>query len=170
MNERFKTSFLFSQSTWNQRIKLEPVTSRVKKNPNPATVGVLFVDSHRRIVSLNRKLIEMWGLPQSLIEEQNDRQAVKFISSQFENPKSFLREVSEIYEQMDLEIHDWAFLKDGRIFERQTCPQRLEGEIVGRLWRFREIPNYIRLSDLTLLPEDTASSPRLPPRLACIGS
>ena len=154
MNECVLTSFLFSQCTWDQRIKLKPVTSRVKKNTSPATAGVLFVDNNRRIVSLNRKLIEMWSLPQSLIEEQNDRQVVKFLSLRFEDPRSFLREVREIYEQMDLEIHDWVFLKDSRIFERQTCPQWLEGEIVGRLWRFREIPNYIRLNDLTFLRED----------------
>ena len=154
MNEQIFTSLISSQSAWDQRIKLESVTSRVKKNPNPATAGVLFVDSNRRIVSLNRKLIEMWGLPQSLIEEQDDRQAVKFISFQFEEPRSFLREVRKIYEQMDLGIHDLVFLKDGRIFERQTNPQRLEGKIVGRLWRFREISNYIRLNDLTFLRED----------------
>lgn len=149
MKERFFTSFLFSQSAWNQQIKLEPAASRVKKNTNSTTAGILVVDNNRRVVTLNRKLIEMWSLPQSLIGERNDIQAVKFIALRFENPNSFLGEVEGIYEQMDLEIHDYVFLKDGKIFERYTSPQWLEGEIVGRLWRFREIFNYIRLNDLT---------------------
>ena len=168
MNECFFTPFLDSQSAWNQLIKLESVTSRVKENLNQATAGILFVDSNRRIISLNRKLIEMWGLPQCLIEEQNDVQAVKFISSRFENPRSFLGEVRKIYEQMDLEIHDLVFLMDGRIFERQTSPQRLEGKIVGRLWRFREFFNYNRLNDLTFLREDAAPSSWLSSKLMCI--
>lgn len=134
------------------------------KNPNPATTGVLVVDNNRMIVSLNRKFIEMWGLPQPLIKEQNDRQAVKSVSSQLENPKSFLEEVREIYEQMDLEIYHWLFLRDGRIFERYTSPQCLEGEIVGRLWKFREISNYTKLNNLTFFREDDVPNLRLPPK------
>lgn len=71
-----------------------------------AAVGILVVDNQRRIVSLNRNFIEMWRLPKHLIVSQNEDQALEFVSSQFEEPKSFLKDVREVNRRLDLEIHD----------------------------------------------------------------
>ena len=104
-----------------------------------ALAGLLVVDSNRRIVSLNRKFIEMWSFPKHLIVSLDEELALEFASLQLKNPKSFLKEVKEIYRAMELEIHDTIKLKDGRMFERHSMPQRLENKNVGRIWIFREI-------------------------------
>ena len=114
--------------------------SRVKKEKSWTNAGIFVVDNKRKIVSLNRKLISMWSLPQQIVTSQNDWQVVKFISKRCENSANFLIDVRKIYEQIDLEVHDSIKLKDGRIFEYITTPQWLEGKIVGRIWRFCEIP------------------------------
>ncbi|OYE02677.1 hypothetical protein [Nostoc sp. 'Peltigera membranacea cyanobiont' 232] len=105
-----------------------------KIQPNAA--GILVVDSNRTMVSLNRNFLDLWSLSKHLIMSRDDEQVLKFVCKQFEYPKSFFKEVKEIYMQQHLEIHDTIQLKDGRIFERHSQPQWLEDKYVGRLWMF----------------------------------
>ena len=91
------------------------------------------------MVSLNRKFISMWNLSRAIVSSRSDRQAIELVSKQFEDPASFFRETSRIYEQIDLEICDLIKLKDGQVFKRMTKPQWLGEQIVGRIWEFQPI-------------------------------
>lgn len=104
-----------------------------------ANAGIVVVDSSRRMVSLNRRFIEMWSFPQHIIVSQNEGQALELASSLVENSDLFLHRIQEIYMHTDLEAYDTFKLKDGRMFERCSLPQYLEDQCVGRIWKFREI-------------------------------
>jgi len=123
--------------------------SRLSQGRSQTTAGLLVVDNQRKMVSMNRKFIELWSLPKYLIMSQDDDQALEFVSEQFEEPKSFLKEVRELYLQPDLEIHDTIKLKDGRRFERHLQPQWLGDKNVGRIWGFCEMTEF-------KLPNDSA--------------
>ncbi|HCF26932.1 MAG TPA: hypothetical protein DEV81_06920 [Cyanobacteria bacterium UBA11049] len=101
--------------------------------------GILIVDSNRRMVSLNRKFIDMWDVPQQIIVSQNEEKALELASLLVEDANSFLNSVAKLYIHTELEIYDTIKLKDGRMFERHSRPQWLENKNVGRIWRFREI-------------------------------
>lgn len=105
--------------------------------------GILVVDSNRTMVSINRNFLDLWSLSKNLVVLRDDKMMLKSVCEQFEYPKTFFKEVQEIYSQYNLEIHDTITLKDGRIFERHSQPQRLEGEYVGRLWIVCCITNSI---------------------------
>jgi hypothetical protein len=113
--------------------------------------GILVVDSNRRLVSLNRRLIEMWGFPKHLIASQDEKLALEFASSQMKNPNSFLKKVQKIYIDMEIEVHDTIKLKDGRIFERYSMPQRLEDTNVAIIWTFREIAGWNSKQELSII-------------------
>lgn len=113
--------------------------SYLSQAKSQALAGILLVDNNRRIVSLNRRFIEMWSFPKHLIVSLDDDLALEFASLQFKNPKSFLKKVQEIYIDTELEVYDTIKLKDSRMFERQSMPQYLEDKCVGRIWKFREM-------------------------------
>lgn len=112
--------------------------SNLGQEKRQASAGILVVDSNRRMVSINRKFIEMWSLPQHIIVSQNEEKALELASLLVEDANSFLKSIQKLYIHTESEISDIIRLRDGRMFERHSMPQRLENKNVGRIWRFRE--------------------------------
>lgn len=112
------------------------------QSKNNLKIGILVVDCHGKIVSLNRIFIDLWSLPSQLLMSRNDDRALEYISKQFNDPKSFLEEVKVTYKLSKSVIYDTITLKDGKTFERYSSPQLLEEDIVGRLWKFRDASSY----------------------------
>ncbi len=101
--------------------------------------GILLVDSKGCIAGYNHKLVEMWGIPQSLMTSGNYAQILEFATSQLKEPQEYFTSVNQLGAYPGAEIYDWIEFKDGRTFERYSQPQYIGGDIVGRVWSFRDI-------------------------------
>ena len=101
--------------------------------------GILLVDSKGCISGYNNKLVQMCGIPQSLIKSGNYTQVLEFVTNQLKDKKECLICSSQLEAYPGAEIYDWIEFKDGRTFERYSQPQYIGGEIVGRVWSFRDI-------------------------------
>jgi hypothetical protein len=103
---------------------------------NQDNAGILIVNCHRKIVGFTPNLLRIWNLPEVIIKSLSDQRALEFVSEGFDNPKLFLKDMTEIYEQTHLEINEKVQLKDGRIIQRHSKPLCFNGVYAGRLWMF----------------------------------
>ncbi|MFZ2653862.1 MAG: PAS domain S-box protein, partial [Victivallales bacterium] len=103
------------------------------------TDGILVVDNAGKIIYSNSKFARMWNIPQGIMDSGNDDQALSHVLQQLRNPELFLNKVKYLYTHPGENSFDVIEFSDGRIFERYSQPQRIDGKPVGRVWSFRDV-------------------------------
>ena len=127
--------------------ELEKSLSLLNATLESTADGILVVNSEGKIVSFNRKFVDMWNIPDSIMDSHDDNQALEFVLDQLKNPENFLKKVKELYSHPEAESYDVLEFKDGRIFERYSQPQRIGEKIVGRVWSFRDVTERRRIEE-----------------------
>ena len=148
MVDRFRRAgeaLLASQRTEEQ---LSRALSVLAATLESTTDGILVVAEGGRIVRMNQKFIDLWGIPEHIQASRDDNQALEFVLGQVQDPEQFLRKVKELYAHPEADSFDVLHFKDGRIFERYSLPQRVGGKTVGRVWSFRDVTERRQLEDL----------------------
>jgi len=112
--------------------------------------GILVVDKTGKIINYNRKFVEFWGIPETIIATCNDEKLLCFVINQLKDPESFLKKVKQLYSNDAETSIDILEFNDGRTFERFSQSQRIEGECVGRVWCFRDITGRKHAEDALL--------------------
>ncbi|MEY2403995.1 MAG: hypothetical protein QOD38_1546, partial [Acidimicrobiaceae bacterium] len=126
-------------------IELRTTLSLLSATLDATADGILVVDLEGAIVSFNERFSELWQLPESVLESRDDSVALGYVLGQLVDPDSFATKVRELYSQPEAESRDLIEFKDGRFVERYSKPQRVGGEVVGRVWSFRDITETKRL-------------------------
>lgn len=119
--------------------KLKHSLSLLKATLDSTTNGILVVDRAGKITSYNKQFKEMFGLSDEILESRNDAAALNCVLDQLKDPDLFVSKIQYLYNHPELDSFDTIELKDGRLLERFSCPQRLDGEPIGRVWNFRDI-------------------------------
>ncbi|HYC61933.1 MAG TPA: EAL domain-containing protein [Thermoanaerobaculia bacterium] len=101
--------------------------------------GILVIGDGDRIVSYNHRFVEMWHIPQELMETSDDRRAMEWIVEQLASPDEFMRTVEALNAEPEAESFDLLDMKDGRRFERYSIGRRVENIETIRVWSFRDV-------------------------------
>jgi len=115
-------------------------TALLEAQLDSAIDGILVVDSLGRRILQNRRLNELWKIPQHILEDPDDTAQVLFATNQTRNPRQFAERVAYLYDHPDESSHDEIELMDGTILDRNSAPVRdPSGKYYGRIWNFRDI-------------------------------
>jgi len=126
-------------------LELRSTMSLLRATLDSTADGILVVDRAGRITNANRRFVEMWRIPADVTLSADDGAAMEFVLDQLVRPEVFVAKVAELYAQPEVESDDILAFKDGRVFERHSTPQRVDGEVVGRVWTFSDITDRKRL-------------------------
>jgi PAS domain S-box-containing protein len=127
--------------------KLKESVSFLQATLESTADGILVVNTSGSVTGYNRQFAEMWQIPDSILQSKKDRFLLDFVNIQLKDPKKFIRSVEWLYSQPDAVSFDVLEFKDGRVFERYSQPQRLDGIPVGRVWSFRDITGQKHFED-----------------------
>jgi diguanylate cyclase (GGDEF)-like protein/PAS domain S-box-containing protein len=111
--------------------------------------GTLVVDTQGKIISYNRRFLEIWRIPASAAAEADDNELLGYAADAVADWQSFIELVNYLYEHPDeVRTDDPVPLKDGRTLARATVPIVVDGQIRGRSWYFRDITDAVKAEKL----------------------
>src|SRR6185312_3080220 len=119
--------------------ELQQAISLLNATLDATADGILVVSTEGKISSCNGRFMEMWSLDCRAANGQRDQELLAKAMPQLQNSAEFLTKVKELYSSPEATSFDVLHLKDGRIFERYSRPQRIGDRVVGRVWSFRDV-------------------------------
>jgi len=105
--------------------------------------GIIVFDKEDKVVLNNQKFAAMWHIPNEILTNRVNGDALNFIVRQMIKPEEFLSRHRELADKPEESGTDVLHLSDGRIFEWHSQPQRMGEEIAGRVWSFRDITGRV---------------------------
>ena len=108
--------------------------------------GIVVVDRAGRISHWNMKFAELWRIPHELLAAHDDEQILTCINDQIADP-GVSSEARGVGRRADRRQLRRGRCQDGRVFERWSQPQLLDGRYVGRVTSFRDVTVRRRLED-----------------------
>ena len=101
--------------------------------------GIVVTDGNRRITGFNEKYTKMWRIPREVMATGEHARALAVCARQFTDPQAYLARLEEIYATSPPETLDLLLLADGRVYERFSKIQVVDGANAGRVWSIRDV-------------------------------
>ncbi len=101
--------------------------------------GIVVMNLDREITTCNNKFVEMWNVPNAIIENKCGKVLVGHVMDQMKDPDVFVTNLENLFSDPLATTTEVLELLDGRIYERYSQPQFMSGQPVGRVCCFRDI-------------------------------
>jgi PAS domain S-box-containing protein len=127
------------------KARVDERTETIRATLESTGDGILVINPSGKIEASNRKFVDMWQIPESVLKTGNAQAALDSVRTLLKDPEGFFARVKHLYRDPLGKSDDVIELKDGRVFERHTEPQLVHGQNVGRVWAFRDTTESRRL-------------------------
>lgn len=138
---------LTSEELLERNEALNHSLSLVQATLEAAGDGIVVTNLEREVKSFNRRVLEMWDYPHEVLNPEDAQLWMEHAVSRISDPQNFLRRVDEIYRDSEAESYDEISLPNHKVLERFSRPMRHGGEIIGRVWSFRDVTEHRRLEE-----------------------
>ncbi len=129
---------------WLLRRQVERQTGVICSTLESAADGILVVSASGRIVTWNKKLQELWRVPDEIMATGERQPLVEFMIAQLKAPdEAWVRLKSLNAEPLAKSDHVLEFC-DGRVFARHSEAWLVGGAPAGRVWSYRDITAEIQ--------------------------
>jgi PAS domain S-box-containing protein len=118
---------------------LEASNSILKATLESTADGILVIGSGGTVSTFNQKFLQMWQIPEDTDRIGTEEELLSLIRDQVCDYAAFQKPVEEIRQNPESGSYDIVHCKDGRIFRRYSQVQKIQDQIVGRVWSFRDI-------------------------------
>lgn len=119
--------------------ELEERLAQLRATLDSTTDGILVLDLQGRIVNFNPRFAALWELPEPLLAARDDAAVAAWMLRRVADPVVYSKRLQSLADSPELEGTDVLTLRNDKVFERRTLPQRVQGQIIGRVYAFREV-------------------------------
>jgi len=111
--------------------------------------GIMVVDAGNTMKTWNRRFLELWDIPETVMEARDGEAALKAVIDQLADPDGFVKRIKELYTNLDEEEQGGRIeMKDGRVLERYSRGLRdKHGVYWGRIWFYRDVTDQQRMTE-----------------------
>ncbi len=126
---------------------LEKSMSIMRATFESSTDGILVIDKSGVLIDYNDKLLAMFDITQSMMDTKRFHVIMEFLSSKVEDASDFQKKIGSVLNQSAQAISGKLIFKDGKIFEYFVLPHKVDDNITGHVWSFRDITQQAILED-----------------------
>jgi PAS domain S-box-containing protein len=122
---------------------LKTKTAFLEAQTNVSLDGILVVDEKQTRILTNRRLLELFNVPQNVIDNEDDAPLLDHTVSLSKDPEQVLKRILYLYEHPKEASHDEIELKNGLVLDRYSAPVTdKEEKYYGRIWTFHDITEH----------------------------
>ena len=118
-------------------LELEATVARLQATLDSTADGIVVLAEGSSIAGFNQRFLEMWRIPEEVVQEGDVEAATKIVLEQIEDPRASIESFQTLSERPEAAGFDVIRLRDGRLFERYSPAQDVNGN--GRVWSFRDV-------------------------------
>ena len=120
-------------------------TAFLEAQVNSSLDGVLVIDSRGKTLLRNRGFVDMWKLPQKIVDEKDEKGQWSHTLSRVVHPEAFKEKVRFLHGNPRETARYEVELTDGTILDTYSCPVLgKDRTYYGRIWTYRDITELKR--------------------------
>lgn len=118
--------------------ELQKSFSLLRATLDSAADAILVMDDRGKISNFNESFVQMWSVPREIADQHDEDRMLAFLLDSVEDPGDFAKKAMGLHSRRDVETSGSVKLKDGRVLQRFSKPQKVDGKTVGTVLSFRE--------------------------------